>query len=38
MGRRNPTRVDEGRKGRSLLATKIKGTNRSGEGAEEPAM
>ena len=31
VGRHNSTRVDEGRKGRSLLATKMKDRNRSGQ-------
>ena len=40
VSRRNSTLlvVDEGRKGWSLLAIKKQGTNRSGEGVEEPAM
>ena len=38
MGRHNSTRVDEGRKCCNLLAIKMQGTNRSGEGEEEPAM
>ena len=38
LGRKS-TRVDEGRKGESLLAIKMQGTNRSsGEGGEGPAM
>ena len=38
MGKHNWTRVDEGRKSCNLLAIKMQGTNRSGEGGEEPAM
>ena len=32
------TEVDEGRKSLNLLAIKMRGTNRSGDGGGEPAM
>ena len=32
MGRRNSTRIDQGRKDSRLLVVKMQGTNRSGEG------
>ena len=38
VGRHNSTRVDGGRKGWRLLAIKMQGTNRGGEGPEEPAL
>ena len=38
VGRQNSTRVDEGRKSLSLLAIKMQGTNRNGQGGEEPAI
>ena len=38
MGRHESTRVDEGRKRLGLLAIKMQGTNRSGEGGEEPVL
>ena len=38
VGKHNSTRVDEGRKSWNLLAIKMQGTNRSGEGEEELAM
>ena len=38
VGKHNSTRVDEGRKSWNLLAIKMQGTNRGGEGGEEPAM
>ena len=38
MGSHHSTLINEGRKGSSLLAIKMQGTNRSGEGGEEPAM
>ena len=34
----NSTRVDEGRKGVSLLAITMKGTDRNGKGEGEPAV
>ena len=36
VGKRDSMRVDEGRKGRRLLAIRMKGTYRSGEGGGEP--
>ena len=38
VGRRNSTLSDEGRKGWSLVEINVKGTNRGGEGGEEPAV